>query len=70
MSEQACSHIVPQSIQSIAKPFGAHSISSPNVISQADYKPPVPVELKSSIARLSCIYRKTQIKSLLISLSE
>ena len=67
--EQA-SHTVPAVHPTQGKLSPAHQINLPNVISQAKYKPLVPVELKSSIAELACIYRKTQIKSLLICPSE
>lgn len=50
--------------------WGAHRISCLHVISEAKYRAVVPVELKSSIAKLFCIYRKAQIKSLLICPSE
>lgn len=49
---------------------GVNYISSLNVISQAKYKPLVPVELKLSIADLSCIYSKTRMISLLVRPSE
>lgn len=68
--KEQTSHTVPAVHRTQGKLSGAHQIHLPNVISQAKYKPLVPVELKSSIAELACIYRKTQIKSLLICPSE